>query len=323
MLPELKGKGLFVFSDPGGAKPILSFINFSSKLQSVVAVSDRQYDFFKYFNIPIATCKTGQEEAFIRKHCPDFIFTGTSYTSKIELRFIQAAKKCGVATYSFVDHYTSYSERFTINGDLLYPDYICLPDERALQIARAHNYKSKLIITENYYHRFLKMWTPQFQKAFFWEQLKIPTAHDIIVYAPDPLTNVGGTDKFGLDEFSVLRNILNVLKRMNRKNISLVIKEHPNQRRNLLEMIRIEGEGVNIVEDSLGDINSLLHYADVVVGIFSNILIEAQLLNTFVIRSLIGLSQPDPFAELEIGHVAYSEQELESFIKQGLEYQHE
>ena len=108
MINEIKGKGLFVFSDPGGAKPILSFI-FNKKVKNYMVVSDRKYNFFSDFNINVETYDLNKENEIINEYNPDYIFTGTSYTSKIELKFISLAKKLNISTYSFIDHYTDGS----------------------------------------------------------------------------------------------------------------------------------------------------------------------------------------------------------------------
>jgi hypothetical protein len=101
-IPELKGRGLFVFSDPGGAKPLLALLKLRPELKNYLVVSDRNYDFFSDFNIPVASYTSESANEVIKEFNPDFIFTGTSYTSKIELNFVLAAKRFNIPSYSFL-----------------------------------------------------------------------------------------------------------------------------------------------------------------------------------------------------------------------------
>ena len=54
---SLKGKILFVFSDPGGAKPILSLIE-EKNIDTCLAVSNRSYSFYGDFKTPVKIIET-------------------------------------------------------------------------------------------------------------------------------------------------------------------------------------------------------------------------------------------------------------------------
>ena len=86
ILPKLVGRGLFVFSDPGGAKPILSYATLNDSLSDVLIISDRKYSFFNDFQISVNFYNNDSIAEIIDKFKPSFIFTGTSYTSKIEIK---------------------------------------------------------------------------------------------------------------------------------------------------------------------------------------------------------------------------------------------
>ena len=165
MLPDLTGKGLFVFSDPGGAKPILSFINLYKKT-NIIVISDREYDFFSDYGVKITKYSIGDEKRIIENFQPDFVFTGTSYTSKIELQFIEEANTKGIATYSYIDHYTRYSDRFFLNDRFVFPRHIFVTDQKARDIATSEKIDaySSVSITGNFHHVFLKRWEPKSER---------------------------------------------------------------------------------------------------------------------------------------------------------------
>jgi len=309
-VPELSGKGMFVFSDPGGAKPILSLIKLNPGINEYLVISDRVYDFFEDFNIPVTTCPAGNEEELIEKYQPDYIFTGTSYTSAIELRFVKVANKHKIPSYVFVDHYTNFLGRFELDGEVVYPGTICVLDNVAYSIAMSHQSGTSVIITGNYYQQYLKQWKVPVTKSDFLAEFNIPVENKIIVFAPDPLTNIGGKNVFGLDEITVWKEVEEAIKKLGPLHYTLIIKPHPNQdMQNFGREIERSGNK-NIVFANTMHTNTLLFYADCVIGVFSSILIESQLLGTRVIRCLIGFTKPDPFAGQNVGEVVSSKEQL-------------
>ena len=120
----LKGKGLFVYSDPGGAKPVLALAeSMKDKLTAIKIVSDRNYDFSSNFSIAVARPGVSPTHD-IKAFQPDFVFTGTSYTSSIEHEYVKAARSLSIPSFAFVDHWTSIRTRFSWEGVEIFPDKI-------------------------------------------------------------------------------------------------------------------------------------------------------------------------------------------------------
>ena len=127
---------LIVFSDPGGAKPCLSLAKKWQDSDELLVCSDRQYAFFETFEIPVRYCRGEDAHAIFQEFQPDFLYSGTSYTSRIELDFVCEAKKRGIHTASFVDHYTGFDVRFGTAEARILPDEIHVLDEKAAALAR-------------------------------------------------------------------------------------------------------------------------------------------------------------------------------------------
>lgn len=301
MLPELKGKGLFVFSDPGGAKPILAWIDMNkSKLKDFSIISDRSYNFFDSFNLKVNKPSVEIKEDFLFK--PDFVFTGTSYTSNIELRYIEEAKSLSIPTFSYVDHWTSIRKRFEDNGREIFPDHILLLDDRAKQLAQEQGIDiSKLKITKNPYYDWLQNWQPSISKLDFLMQFGIKDQSKILLYAPDPLSNVNGKEQFGFDEISATTTLVDLF--INHKELDnwiVLVKPHPNQRVDKLANIISQQSSFVLLPQQV-DTNTAIYYADVITGFFSSLLIEASVLKKTVLRFLDFTVKNDPIAELQIG----------------------
>ena len=151
---KLRGRGLFVFSDPGGAKPILAFVKLlQEQLKDYKIISDRKYSFFYEFELNIGNPDLDLD---FNNFKPDFLFTGTSYTSNLEINYIKKAKSENIISYSFVDHYTDISKRFINEGVPTIPNKILVIDESARKIALDEGIPNSCIdILANPYHQYL------------------------------------------------------------------------------------------------------------------------------------------------------------------------
>ena len=299
---------LMVFSDPGGAKPCLSLAKKWQESDELLVCSDRQYAFFETFGIPVRQCRGEDAHAIFQEFQPDSLYSGTSYTSRIELDFLREAAKRGIPSASFVDHYTGFDVRFGTEEARILPDEIHLLDEKAASLACEVGLpESRIRITGNPYHGFLRSWQSQLSKEEVFQKLDIPVSEaKTILFAPDPLSNVGGVEKFGIDEVAILGLLLEALGEIG-KPIQLLIKAHPNQsmehlKTGLKNLPRnVEVHLVPSEKDAL--LNDIIQHADLVAGMFSSLLIEAELLGAKTLRILCGITIPDPLAGQSAGAV--------------------
>lgn len=298
---KLHGKALFVFSDPAGAKAVLAQAYFLQK-QNLLAdfriISDRKYNFYEDFSLEVLPYKEG-DELLLKSFRPDFIFAGTSYTSKIELKFIKQAQSQDIFTIAFIDHWTNFRSRFVWNDEVIYPDEIWVIDEEAKKLALEEGLDAKKIqVRGNPYYNFLRNWKPTIQKGAFLENLGLPKSASYILYVPEPLSQVGGIEKYGFDEFEILEQIVSELSGqylLDLKNF-LLIKLHPNQNKNIftqrLRQISSSCLQIKVLEDA--NINLLMFYADSVIGLFSNALLEGKLIGANVVRLMPKRCKIDP-----------------------------
>jgi hypothetical protein len=299
---ELTGKGLFVFSDPGGAKPCLSYIILNC-LSNCIVISDRTYSFYSDFNINVII--TEDIEHYISAFKPDYIFTATSYTSNIEKKAIKIAKNKKINCITYVDHSTNILERFELNKNFYHPNFILVSDYDVLnEVKRLDLFKSCIIlIIKNPYHTFLANWKPNVDKDYFLAQLKISNKSKIILIAFDPLSNINGIAKYGYDEITGINEINSIIESSN-FGYTFIFKPHPNQNINLLKNVL---SNKIILVSSQADTNCLIYFSDIVIGFFSNILLEANILNKKIIRYRPLGCKKDPFFNKKIGIIASKE----------------
>ncbi len=294
-------RGLFVFSDPGGAKAIIALVKlYGEKLERSLFISDRHYDFFDDFKIKVARNHPDIKIDFL-KFKPDFVFCATSYTSQIELEYIQYAKMLKLPTFSFIDHWTSLNQRFRFKDRIIYPDTIFVIDERALEIGKQEGIpENKLKVFENPYWTYLDSWKPTIPKKVFFERIGLQFEEKMIVlYAPEPLSNVNGKERFGVDEIEETEKLSELLLAYSNKDFLFLLKPHPNQN---MEKLRLVLNDRLIVLGKQVDANTLIYYSDLVIGFFSNFLIEAEKIGKPVIR-LMKNAKEDPLSALGVGEI--------------------
>lgn len=312
-----KGKGLFVISDPGAAKAVLALVH---KLQrdfgyrDYSIISDRDHTFFTTFEIDVKVIAPKSSIDFLDEEEVDYVFTGTSYSSNLEIRCIDFFKKRNIVTYSFIDHWTSFKERFLLNEEYVYPETIFVIDQHAKQLAKRSGLPiDKIKVLDNPYYDFLKSWEPtQTKNAWLVKSGFDDANHKVIAFLPEPLSNVGGVERFGIDETTCTEMLLESLEEIKGKQFLLAIKPHPNQNLSLLKGGAKSRQKEQYIEYKIDnfEINELLYHCDLVIGIFSNALIEAKQFDKPILRILKNLKIEDPLKSMNVGEVITSKEEL-------------
>jgi len=317
MRPKLRGSIIFVFSDPGGAKSCLSVIE-ENNLFNAIAVADRQYSFYTDFKTPVRIINHDFEQLIETIH-PELIFTATSYTSDIEKQFIKIAKNKNITCYSFVDHWVLIAKRFEDStGIMILPDKVWVIDERAKLLAIEQGIEdTKLVISGNPYHDWLKNWKPLISKGVFLKQIGITHQNKkILVFAPEPLSNIQGKEVYGFDELSATSVLVELCTSHQNelKDWIFLIKLHPNQDKEKINLVISNTNSFHIIPDDV-NVNSTIYYADVVLGFFSSYLIEADIMNKPVLRFFDKEVKTDPIIELNIGTIVNKDTFIKTLLK--------
>jgi CDP-glycerol glycerophosphotransferase (TagB/SpsB family) len=167
-------------------------------------------------------------------------------------------------------------------------------DETAKQLAISEGLpEEKVFVRGNPYHYYLKnYWWSQFSNKNYLEKLHISQTGFHILFAPDPLSIRNGKEIAGFDEMEALEDLLFIISQLN-NGIRLIVKCHPLQPvHELLELIeRNNNPNCFLIREA--DTLELICASDIVVGFYSNILLEAESLNKKVIRYFPGNPEAD------------------------------
>jgi len=304
----MMARRLVVFSDPGGAKPCLTLAEQWAALDEVLVCSDRQYAFFDNFAVKVTPARGANAAAIFDEFRPDRLFTGTSYTSRIETDFIREAALRHVHSTAFVDHYTGFDVRFHVADAVVVPNEVHVVDESAQSLAIAAGLPPHVIrITNNPYHCYLTKWRSALSKVVLFERLRIPLLPvTTILFAPDPLSHAGGVERFGTDEVATSRLLMDALRGAD-KPFHVLLKPHPNQSLDyLLNGLEVVPPNVTLQvlpPESDTFLNDLIYHVDAVVGMISNVLSEAEAMGKQTLRIEAGfrdtiINWPRPQAPL-------------------------
>ena len=89
----------------------------------------------------------------------DFVITGTSLKSNLELNVIKKAKKKNLITKSFIDHWVNYKKRFTRkNKKIILPHKIIIGDIHAKRMAEKIFTKKRVEFIKNPLWEEIKGW---------------------------------------------------------------------------------------------------------------------------------------------------------------------
>lgn len=301
MLDLIRGKNvLLAFSDPAGAKQVLSFAaKYRSLFKLLVAVSDRVHNFYNYFDLKIENFKLATPGEWLASNQIDLLITGTSLPLNLEIVLIEEASKIGVTSLSLIDHWINMAARFKKADALVLPDWIGVIDERARKFAIEEGLPTKkLLVTGNPYYELMATWKPKISRDQFLSSIGLPIDAVYLLYAPEPLTTFSLQDKYGFTEIDGIRMLHEAMKPIQDDKVFIVIKGHPNQRDELfVDYVKSMADSrMKYLKET--DINLCCHFSESVIGFFSNSLIEAVIMGKRIIRPLM-MMRTDAFDPLQ------------------------
>jgi hypothetical protein len=280
---------VFVFSDPAGANACIAQARMEAMQEKKVALfSNRDYTRQVLPNFTLA------------EEIPDFsaleadcVFTGTSHpdsSNEFEVRAIRKAKAQGIPVISFIDHWVNFCLRFRglEKGEL--PDQIWVVDERAKELGATEGLPAeKLVVSGNPHLYFLKHhWKSHYKGKTYLAKLNIPVEGYHVLFAPDPLSLRNGKETVGFTETEALQDLCVALAQ---KDVHLLVKCHPLQPVEALQPVTATDIKTHLLQQA--DSLELVHASDMVIGFFSNLLLEAEALDKPVIRYFPGKPEAD------------------------------
>jgi CDP-glycerol glycerophosphotransferase (TagB/SpsB family) len=185
-----------------------------------------------------------------------------------------------IRTISIIEHWSLYRKRFEVNGQYIYPDMIFVNDEQAKKDAINDGIpESKLYIVGNPVLENTTKYKYSINDRLKWRSgLGISKESKIVTFISESFKadfQEGSPEFQGFDEFDVLNDILEAL---NNESI-LIVKLHPAESRNKYDFLT-KNSNIFVVGDM--DINKLIEFSDILIGMGSMLLMEASMIRNTV-----------------------------------------
>lgn len=223
---------------------------------------------------------------------PDLILTGTSWASNIEIDFIRHAKKKGIKTAAFLDHWCNYRERFGYPEEWKknVPDIVFVGDRWAYAIALRNDFpKNRLRHVENpYFEEIFKE-----RDAILQCKKRLIEKHKgriKILFLSEPiyrhaLKQYKDSYYWGYTEYEIIRDLEYIMRL--KTNVEVKIRLHPAEKNNKYSnLLKNRAANITISKDS-----SLVRdcmWSDIVIGSNSMALVIALIVGRKAVSYIVG-----------------------------------
>ena len=288
-----KEKVFFVGVDAAAQNTIYSI------LQELLMKGWKPQDFFVFTNkegvvpadlLPFVKVIEFQKDAIqkeLQSINPSLVFLGTSVGNQ-EWNWIKISNELGIQTLSFIDYWSNYRNRYLHDGELILPSEILVLNHKAKMEAIAEGLPENLLrIVRNPYYSLVEQFVPEISKIDFLKKSGLSELPTIVFVSDDIKRN---NLNLGFDEYTILSAVLQelmvVLDSSRFTAFNFVIKLHPRDVRGKFRSIIDLCTSNKLIITEIHEVDSkvLNYYANYVVGMFSNMVIEALLLNKKVLR---------------------------------------
>lgn len=282
---NIKPKVLVVSHDAGGAEILSAYVKANqARCSFVCCLSGPAEKIFERKKIKKSVVAKGNNEAILKfLKNKNLVLTGTGWSSDFEIKAIQAAKKLGIKTATFLDHWVNYRERFGYpkkNWQSNLPNEIWVGDNDAYDLARKQFTGMKVRIVANPFFKEIKT-------AYKLAQKNSPQNSRGILFASEPFgaaKNAFAKRKKSTGiESIVLREFLEYLSKI-KYSRTVIIRSHPAENRDkYAELIRQFDRYLRIEVSSNKSMYDDLARVSCVVGLSSMFLAVALLCGKKVI----------------------------------------
>lgn len=331
---------LCLCGDPGGAgaaAPVIKRMIHEKRVDVLALAYNEAAITWQNAGIPHQVLKNNLTPARIRQLLqqtqPAVLFTGTSVNPiNYEKIFTAEARGLGIPSLALLDFWLNYSWRFSNDkGELVYlPDIIAVMDTLARDEMIAEGFPpDMLVITGQPAFDDLAAWKERFTadtRVQLRKRLGIAPQEHFVLFLSQPQSSLYGNDKvngnhIGFDEWDVLYALVDALEtiaQQDRERIHLIIRPHP--REDIAPFTQINSPHIRITATREGGPRHQVMAADLVVGMNTELLVEACYLDCITLSLQPGLRQPDrlPTNRAGVTRAVYTYEEILPVVREVL-----
>jgi hypothetical protein len=328
-------KGVFFSLDPGGTNAVIPVVK-----KLIEEGNAQTFNFATSFAIPLwrqsgleftplpSSISDEEIDQLLKRIDPDFLFTGTSEETSIEGNFWRSARQQNIFSYSIIDHWTRYKERYIVDGIFSPTDLIFTIDEDSKREMLSLGFeKEKIVVSGQPHFEKFYGYKSVFSRLQFCDDNRL-SKKKIITFVSDNISGSFpapflGKPVLGFDEHSILGALFDELERIPdlRNEFQLIVKLHPKEPdNNFSKLLGETNMSYSIIKG--GNNMDLIFHSDFVIGMFSMLLFEAYLMNKPVLSLQLNALKPTSFGQNKVPVVMQHKelsQSLRKFLMEGVQ----
>ncbi len=333
--PNPRPRILAICGDPGGASavgPVIRQLREENRLYVEALAYNEAAAVWEHLGVSHQVLQTNlpphQIPALLKQSTAQLLLTGTSVNPvDYEKQFIAAARQLSIPSLAVLDFWLNYTWRFSdAEGNLIYlPDKIAIMDELArLEMIQEGFDPARLVITGQPAFDDLAHWRERFSPQIRQDvrrEIGIHPDEKFILFPSQPQSSLYGEAKenhLGFDEWVVLDALIHALEKIERQyepHIHLVIRPHP--REDPQSFLHLQSEIIPITVSTAGGARNQVMSADMVVGMNTELLVEACYLGCITLSLQPGLRHADrlPTNRVGVSRAVYRHREIKPAIE--------
>jgi hypothetical protein len=217
---------LVVAHDSGGAEVVSAWVKRQAGNEFSYLLDGPAVNIFRRKLGTLPICKFECVTDCVRSS--DWVLTATGWGSDLEKHVIEIARRENVRVVSYLDHWTSYQERFQLDGRLILPNEIWTGDRYAHELAQAAFPGHPVRLVPNlYFEEMLQQIEASTLSGDRTEKIRI-------LYVTEPISVVAakkhGDPRFwGYTEFEALEGYLDYLCHQAVSVEEIILRSHPSE----------------------------------------------------------------------------------------------
>ena len=208
-------QALLISHDIGGFRPAFAYL---SKKYSILKCLLGGPALTEAFQNSIETIEN-IEQIEISKYV---IYITTGWSSSFERSYMKFFNENNINWVGVLDHWTTYSDRFVLDGEKYLPKQLIVFDEYALKLCRSTFPNIECNVVPNFFDI-------EFVRSYNEFQPLHAVTPQFDIFFSDPISEHYG-DSLGYDEFDQILYILNKKQSRYSKSFNLCIRPHPSEK---------------------------------------------------------------------------------------------
>jgi len=299
-----KPKVITACQDPGGTNAVYPVVKAlkARGYDVIVCAAGHAAGILKKKNCPcveVDLADISHVQGIVDEHAPKYVLLGTSWGNSVEDLFVTVCRKKHIFTAAVLDSWAYYKERFSdidAGGEPKFmPDIVCAMDDYAKnEMIQAGLPADRIFVTGNPYFDDLREQAARFTqktKESLLDKWLLESDTKIVSFFSQTIDKTFGSSAgdpryLGYTQKDALMLLVNSLHKFvedEKDNIALIVRPHPKEDIRMYDGMFRGDKHIAVIVSDEEDAREIMSVSDVVVSMFSILLVEAYMIGKDII----------------------------------------